>query len=553
MIMKKYFFFLLTLLIILSCSQKPVADFLIQNGTIIDGLGNPAIRVDLLIRNGIVEIVKQGESVRARETIDATGLVVAPGFIDVHNHSDQSINDPAKRLNEGFIRQGVTTIVGGPDGRWSPSKLKELIETYDSIGIGTNVAFYVGHNGIRKEVMKKDQQRIPTKGELNQMKALVREGMEMGAVGLSTGLMYEPGLYSTTEEVIALAKEVKAFGGIYDSHVRNPVHEFIKSDKEVIEIAIKANITGKIGHLKAVGLQNEGKILDIINLVEQSRTNGVKIVSDQYPYDGAQTVRLEAIIFFPSTLKEKEILDSLKSNGQIDEAVALVKTTLPDTAKRVLIKETSEQGENGGFAWLKATGYSSMRITDSQEYPELVGKYLSQIAEEKNMTGFDLVCELIINSKERISITLGGINEKDVQTLLIQPWNMIASDGEYTEQSNKLKGHPRSTGTFPRVLGHYVRKLKLMTLEEAIRKMTSLPADVIGFKSRGRIQDGSPADITIFNPETIIDNSTFEQPNLYASGVIHVFVNGIPVLLNEELTGNAPGKYLNRKKEANKK
>ena len=169
------------------------------------------------------------------------------------------------------------------------------------------------------------------------------------------------------------------------------------------------------------------------------------------------------------------------------------------------------------------------------------------------MSGFDLVCELIINSKERISITLGGINEKDVQTLLIQPWNMIASDGFYTEQSTESRGHPRNTGTFPRVLGHYVRDLKVLSLVEAIRKMTSLPADVIGFKDRGRIQNGLSADIVIFNPEIIIDNSTFEQPNLFSSGVVHVFVNGIPVLKNEVMTENAPGKYLNRQKEANKK
>jgi N-acyl-D-aspartate/D-glutamate deacylase len=228
----------------------------------------------------------------------------------------------------------------------------------------------------------------------------------------------------------------------------------------------------------------------------------------------------------------------------------MFKPLLANPAKRALIKETSENGENGGFAWLKATGYSSMRITNSPDNPALVGKYLSQLAEEKNVSGFDLVCDLIINSRERVSVTLGGINENDVQILLKQPWNMIASDGAYSKQSNDADGHPRSTGTFPRVLGHYVRELKLLPLEEAIMKMTSFPADVIGFHKRGRIQNGLPADIVIFNPETIIDNSTFEQPNVYASGVIHVFVNGIPVLLNEEMTGNAPGKYLNKIKEA---
>lgn len=538
---------LLSLLLIQACSQQPSSDVLIQNGTIIDGLGNPAFEADLLIRNGKIKFVKSGEKVPATMTIDATGLVVAPGFIDVHNHSDQSINDPEKKLNEGFIRQGVTTIVGGPDGRWAPEALREFIATYDSLGIGTNVAFYVGHNGIRREVMKEDQQRAPTAPELDQMKALVREGMEMGAIGLSTGLMYPGGLYSETGEVIALAKEVAPYNGIYDSHVRNPVHALIASDKEVIEIATQANITGKIGHLKAVGLHNEGAINDIIGMVEDARKNGFDIVSDQYPYDGAQTAALEEIIVIPADMDESEMISKLVEDDKIDEARALIKSVLREESKRGSIKQTSENGENGGFAWLKATGYTSMRITSSQDYPQYVGRYLSEIAEETETEPFLAVCELIINAKEPVYITLGAVKEQDVQTLLVQPWNMIASDGLYVSESTESGGHPRSTGTFPRVLGHYVRDLKLLSLEEAIRKITSLPADVIGFEDRGRIQDGLPADLVIFDPVTITDNSTYEQPNLFATGVVHVFVNGVPVLQNAEMTGNAPGKYLSKK------
>jgi len=550
--MNKYIFLIIGLAILFSSNQNLPADYLIQNGTIIDGLGNPAIKGDVLIRNGKMELVKPGDKVDALITIDATGLVVAPGFLDIHNHSDWSINNPKNRLNETYIKQGVTTVVGGPDGYHSPSTIQRLINAFNKNGIGTNAAFYVGHNGIRKEVMKNDQKRPPTNEELEEMKALVREGMEMGAVGLSTGLMYEPGSYSDTEEIIALAKEVAPYNGIYDSHVRNPVHAFVKSHREVIEISTKANITGKLGHLKAVGLHNEGAISEIIEMVEEYRGNGYEIVSDQYPYDGAQTEILEGIIVIPSDMKESRILKNLLNNGKLDDAKSLLKSILNDKLIRSQIKETSENGENEGFAWLKATGYSSMRITNSEDYPELVGKYLSEIAEERKMSGFDLVCELIINGKGPTTITLGGINENDVQALLLQPWNMIVSDGRYVKHSTESGGHPRSTGTFPRVLGHYARDLKLLSLEEAVRKMTSLPADVIGFKNRGRIQNGLPADITIFNPETIIDNSTFEKPNLYASGVVHVFVNGIPVLLNEKMTGNAPGKYLNRKTNANK-
>jgi N-acyl-D-aspartate/D-glutamate deacylase len=323
----------------------------------------------------------------------------------------------------------------------------------------------------------------------------------------------------------------------------------VKSHQEVIEIATKAGIPGKLGHLKGVGLHNDGVISEVIEMVENSRTKGYNIVSDQYPYDGAQTAILEEIIIFPSEMRESEILDSLLENDRLDEASKLIKQTLADLSKRSQIKVVSEEGENDGFAWLNATGYSSMRITNSKDFPELVGKYLSEIAGERKIDAFDLLSELIIEGEESTSITLGGINEKDVQTLLVQPWNMIASDGANVMQSEASGGHPRSTGTFPKVLGHYVRDLQLLSLEEAIRKMTSLPADIIGFSERGRLQDGLPADIVIFDPSTIAANSTFEQPNLYASGVIHVFVNGLPVLRDEKMTGKAPGVYLARNKD----
>ena len=422
-----------------------------------------------------------------------------------------------------------------------------MLGVYAKNGIGTNVAFYIGHNGIRGKVMKRDQQREPTPEELNQMKEMVREGMDMGAVGLSTGLMYEPGMYSQTQEVIELAKEVAPYSGIYDSHVRNPVHAFVASHREAIEIATKANIPGKLGHLKAVGLHNEGTIQEIITMVEKFRDEGFEIVSDQYPYDGAATSTLISIIIIPSDMKESQSFNRFVAGGNRDEAKKVLQSLLKDAMKSSQIKEASEQGEDGGFSWLKATGYSSMRITSSKDYPELVGKYLSEIAEDSNNDPFEVICELIINAKENVNITLGAIKEKDVQTLLIKPWNMIASDGAYVDPSKPSQGHPRSTGTFPRLLGHYVRELNLLSLEEAVRKITSFPADFIGLNERGRIKDGINGDIVIFNPETIIDNSTFEQPTLYATGIVHVFVNGVPVLLDSKMTGNAPGQYLKRK------
>ena len=261
-------------LLLAACAgDGETADLIIVGGTIIDGSGDAPRAGTVAIAGG--DIVSVGDvAMQAVDTIDATGLVVAPGFIDVHSHTPPAIADTDRRLNEGVIRQGVTLVIGGPDGGFAPSDVRGLAEAYAEQGIGTNVAFYVGHNAIRGEVLGDDQQRAPTGEELMAMRALVREGMELGALGLSTGLMYEPGMFSETAEVIALAEEAAAAGGVYDSHVRNPVHDFVGSDREVVEIAEGAGLPGKIGHLKAVGLHNEGVIADIIDLVEGARERG---------------------------------------------------------------------------------------------------------------------------------------------------------------------------------------------------------------------------------------------------------------------------------------
>jgi N-acyl-D-aspartate/D-glutamate deacylase len=221
-----------------------------------------------------------------------------------------------------------------------------------------------------------------------------------------------------------------------------------------------------------------------------------------------------------------------------------VTQALKDPASRAKLKQASENGINGGFAWIKATGYSSMRITTSRERPVLVGKYLSELAAERKQDPFDLVSDLLTTGKDTIGITLGAIKEADVRLLLVQPWNMIASDGGYADSKSRPQGHPRSTGTFPRVLGHYVRDEKVLTLEDAVRKMTSLPADFVGLRDRGRVQEGQAADLAIFDPATVADKSTWDQPQLMATGIPHVLVNGVFVLRDGKLTGKTPGRYL---------
>ena len=523
------------------CGEAP-ASVVIVGGTIVDGSGDAPHAGTVVIEGD--RIVSVGEGGReALDTIDATGMVVA-GFIDVHNHTPPAIADPERRQNEGFIRQGVTTVFGGPDGAFAPARIRQLAEAYAAGGIGTNVAFYVGHNGIRREVMGDDQQRPPTDDELDEMRALVREGMELGAFGLSTGLMYEPGMFAETAEVIALAFEAAAHGGVYDSHVRDPVHDFVGSDREAVEIAEVAGLPGKIGHLKAVGLHNEGAIEDIVELVEGARRRGVVIVSDQYPYDGAATASLTGIIVAGAGGAGRLPADAAAGadGGRDGGAEAGAGGSWVQSSLEGVQRERGRRR----LRLAQSTGYTSMRITSSTDYPELVGAYLSEIADERGQDPFDAVADLVIGADRPVNLTLGAIKEHDVRRLMVQRWNMIASDGGYADGSDSPAGHPRSAGTFPRLLGHYVRDTGVLSLEEAVRKITSLPADFHGIDDRGRLVVGARADIGVFDPATIIDRSDWDYPQRFAEGVIHVFVNGIPVLRDGEMTGEAPGEVVRR-------
>ena len=513
-------------------APSPAYDLVIRGGTIIDGTGKPAFVADLAVRGGKIAKVAKLENPIAREFIEAAGLVVAPGFVDAHNHTEFAIADPAKRFNEGFLRQGVTTIVGGADGTLSPNQISRLLEAYERNSVATNVAFYVGHNAIRYLVMA-GERRAPTTDELEAMKSLVRDGMEAGALGFSSALMYEPGRHSKTKELIALAREAALCNGIYDCHVRDPGHALLESNREAIEVGERAGIPVKIATELVVGLENKGLSKQVVELIEAARARGVKVVTDQFPYDGAHTAGLFELIRVPGELRGQPAFD--------------LAAALRDPVLRGRLKEASENGISGGFAWLKASGYSQMRITSSADYPGLAGKYLSQLATERNLSGFDLVCDLISRAAYPVGITLAAADEEDVREILKQPWNMIASDGVYSDGITP-QGHPRSTGSFPRVLGYYVREARVLTLPEAIRKMTALPADCLGLHDRGRITQGLAADIVVFDPEKVSDRSTWEQPQKYAEGVEHLIVNGTVVLSNGKLTGQAPGIFLKRQR-----
>lgn len=514
-------------------------DVLIRGATVIDGTGAPGFAADVAIQDGKIAFVGDAGEHDAATVLDAAGLVLTPGFIDVHNHVSSIARHPERFApidftNSAYLLQGVTTIVSGPDGGSAPAEIRKELAFFDEHGFGTNYAYYVGHNGIREQVMGHDQ-RAPTADELERMKALVREGMEMGAVGLSTGLMYDPGMFSTTEEVIALAREVAPYDGTYDSHTRDPVMALIDSYSEAIEIGAAAGIPSKIAHAKAVGLRNEGRMQEFVALVEARRAAGFDVVSDQYPYDGAATSTLVGIIILPAESAAES------DSGQRD----LAREALSDPDTRAETKELSENGRNGGFSWIKAVGYGSMRIVDAPGNPDLVGENLELLARKREQDPFSLVADLILAADQPILITLGAVAEKDVRTLLVQPWNMICSDGGYVH-GDKGSQHPRSTGSFSRVLGHYVREEGLLTLPEAVRKMTSLPADHLRLYDRGRIEAGQVADIAVFDPETVAARSTWTDPRALAVGMVHVLVNGVPVVRDSEVTGALPGEFVPR-------
>lgn len=517
-------------------------DIIIGNGLVYDGSGAKPVKADVGIAAGKIVFVGAAGQRTAKAFIDAAGLAVAPGFIDPHNHVAEEVGrNPEPFLDEQYLTQGVTTLLLGPDGAFSPAELRALIADLQKDGASNNYACYVGHNGVRSQVMKKVQ-RAPTAAELDQMKALVREGMQMGCVGFSSGLMYEPGMFSKTDELIELAREVAPFGGIYESHTRDPVKHMLASDTEAVDIGVAAGIPARVGHLKAVGLENKGRIIDVIRMIEAQRAAGHEITSDQYPYDGAATTPLPGVFVLPA--------GSPAPTSEWGWSAAAVRDALQaagkDPGKRAALKAATENGIDGGFSWVKAVGYGSMRIVDAPGRPELNGKNLMLMARDSGRDPFDVLTELfLLDQGERIVITLGSIEEADVQLLMKQPWNMISSDGGLVHGTGQ-SGHPRSTGSFTRVLGHYSRDLKLFPLEEAIRKMTSLPADSLRLYDRGRIKAGLTADITVFDPRTVIDRSDYLHPNRLSEGVKTVLVNGSVVLRDGKVTGATPGRFVPR-------
>ncbi len=503
-------------------------DIVFVNAVLVDGTGAPRRKADVAIHLGRIAAIGDLQHKDAAVRMDIDGLVLAPGFIDVHSHADRDAIIPQSRMLQGLITQGVTTAVFGVDGESSLDDIRRSRELFDTQGIGTNYMYYIGHNGTRAAVMG-SAARAPDDQELARMSTDVREAMQLGAIGLSTGLMYLPGSHATTDEIVVLAREAAAYGGRYDSHIRDPASNLLQSIDECLRISRAAGLAAHPAHIKAVGAKNFFMSDKIISLIEKAIADGQNVTADVYPYDGAAVRTLEALLIRP---------------GDWD-----IQQALQDPAKREQIRLNSEQPPADKFSWIAVAGYSSMRVVVSEQ-PGFEGQMLLDLAEQNQKSPFDLVADTVIAEGANAKITLGAIQEPDVQALLKQPWVMISSDGR-DGGFDAGSGHPRSRGTFPRVLGKYVNELHLLTLEEAIRKMTSLPASYLRLSDRGIIREGAVADITIFNPDSITDRSTWAMPSLYSEGVVNVLIGGQFAMRDGQMTGSVNGQFLPYRGTAN--
>ena len=490
-------FFLFT-----NCSQNHQEfDILILNGTIYDGSGNQPIQADLGIRNDqIIEIGELSSSVATR-TIDGKGLVISPGFIDMHTHLEPLMDMP---LAESLVRQGVTLALGGPDGG-SPWPFEDYLDSLSNMELGVNVAYLIGHNTIRKEVMGLED-RGPTGEELELMKRYVKQAMDEGAFGISTGLKYLPGTFAKIDEVIELSKVSANANGIYTSHLREEGLGLLEAVKEAIMISREAEIPVVLTHHKAIGVKMWGASTQTLSMVDSARNLGLDIMMDQYPYTASHT---GISVLIPSWAMEGGNFASRIENP-----------VLKDSIKEGIIYNILN--DRGGKD-LNRIQFSRVEWDQSLEGKTLQDWVIREEMEPTIENGAELVIQAQLNGGT--GTIYHAMDEKDVERIMKHPMTMIGSDGRLSRPGDG-QPHPRAYGTFPRVLGYYVREKKILSLSEAIHKMTGLSANRLGIVDRGLIKAGNKADLTIFNPETIIDKSTFTDPHQYPEGIEYVIING---------------------------
>jgi dihydroorotase/N-acyl-D-amino-acid deacylase len=498
-------------------------DLLIRDARVVDGSGAPWFRADVGVRGDTITAVAPRLAGAARRVIEAGGQVAAPGFIDLHSHARGGIFE--RPAAENYVRQGVTTLVEGPDGS-SPLPLGAFLDKLEELRPGVNLASFVGHGSVRAAVVGTED-RSPTPAELERMRVLVRQAMRDGAFGLSTGLFYVPGSFARTDEVVALARVAGELGGMHISHMRDEAKGVLDSVRETIAIGEEGDLPTQVTHHKMIGRAAWGQSAESLRLVREARERGVDVTVDQYPYTASSTALGAALLPAWSL-----------AGGQ-----SALRERLSDAAQRARILEVVKdriRNERGGGdprnIQIAACGFDH----------SLEGRSLAAILEGRGVPStVESAAELTLEIAERggASAIFHAISEEDVERILAAPFTMVASDGEIPAFGQGAP-HPRSYGTFARLLAVYVREKRLLTLEDAIRKMTSLPAARLGLADRGLLRPGMKADLVVLDPATVRDRATYDKPHQYAEGVSLVLVNGEPVLDGDRMTGARPGRVL---------
>lgn len=521
--MRLTFLFLLLTQTVLA-QLPPKADILIRSGRLYDGTGNTWTLGDVAVRGGrIVAVGRLPASYPADTVLDAKGLAVAPGFIDVHTHiEDDEMRQPTA---DNFLYDGVTTVVTGNCGSSRPD-LRRYFYSLDSARLSVNVASLIGHGTVRKAVMGRAR-RAPSETELARMEVLVDSAMQAGAVGLSSGLIYIPGTYSRTPELVRLARVAGRAGGLYATHMRNETDSVTFSITEALRIGREANLPVQISHLKLGGQQNWGGTKNLLNLIETARQSGQAVTIDQYPYTASSTSL--------STL----LPDAVQADGRDSLRARLTRPAVRRAVEASLVQRLKTRKlKHFSYAVVASfppdTSYNGLSI---EQINQRRGRPHNARAEAA--TVLDLVLQ------HDAGMVFHGMSETDVQNIMRYPQNMVASDASIRVWQEGVP-HPRGYGSNARVLGHYVRELHVLTLEEAIRRMTSLPAQTFGFQDRGLLRPGLMADIVVFDPATVQDRSTFEQPHQYSVGMKYVLVNGRLTVREGRHTGARSGQVLRK-------
>ncbi len=505
-------------LVCAACDRGPF-DFVLRGGQVVDGTGAPARQADVGIRNGRIAAVGDLADAVAEQVLDATGLYVAPGFIDSHSHAGPGLATESLSHGEPLLAQGITTVVINPDGG-GPVDLAEQRRALEAHGLGVNAAQLIGHGSVRRQLLGQED-RPPSAAELDEMKRLVREGMEAGAWGLSSGTFYVPGAYSENSELVELARVVAEYGGIYTSHIRDESNYTIGIDaavEEVIDVGREAGITAVVTHVKALGPPVWGASARIVERIKEVRAEGVAIYADQYPYLASATGLSAALL---PRWAQAGGEDALERN--------LADPALGPLVHRAVAENLARRG-----------GADRIQFRRFREDPSIEGRLLSELATERRVDPGDLALELIRQGGP--SIVSFNMSEDDVLRFMTQEWTMTSSDGDLPSFGVGVP-HPRSYGAFARKIGKYVFEDQVVSLEAAVRSMTGLPAEVVGMTDRGRIARRQVADLVVFS-DHFRDLATFTEPHQLAAGVVHLFVAGQPAILDSSFTGTRAGQVL---------